>query len=121
MINRYYTAINQGFERLGLTDNDSINYVYFWGPVRRDRNIAKASLSNHFLRPFKMDGVVFNCGEQAMMYHKAILFGDNHTARLILKETNPREQKSLGRKVQGFRDTIWNENKYEIVKKHSTR
>lgn len=116
MINRNFPAIDKGFQRLGLEPTDSINYVYFWGPVRKDRDVSKAILSNHFLRPFQMDEEIFNCGEQAMMYHKAKLFGDKHIMRSVMKANTPREQKALGRAVQGFRDTVWNENKYEIVK-----
>lgn len=69
---------------------------------------------------FVEDGVKFNCAEQYMMYHKAKLFGDNGIAKQILESTNPKEQKQLGRLVSNFDANIWNEHKYEIVKRGNT-
>lgn len=62
-----------------------------------------------------MDGRRFVKAEQAMMYFKAILFADDDTAELIMEATDPGRQKALGRRVRNFSDTIWNENKYQIV------
>ncbi len=64
---------------------------------------------------FEMDGIKFNCAEQAMMYKKSILFDDAETAKLILKAENPRKFKGLGRKVKNFNEKIWEENKFQIV------
>lgn len=55
-----------------------------------------------------IDGQVFNCCEQYMMWCKAVVFGDNETAAKILQTNNPREQKQLGRSVKGFNADIWN-------------
>ena len=51
------------------------------------------------------------------MFQKAILFGDNQTAMQILKTSNPREQKQLGREIQGFNQSTWDEEKKSIVYK----
>jgi ribA/ribD-fused uncharacterized protein len=59
---------------------------------------------------------MFNCGEQYMMYQKAITFGDNETANKILKELSPRKQKELGRQVKNFNPKVWDSLKYIIVK-----
>lgn len=64
---------------------------------------------------FVLDGQTFNCCEQAMMYKKAVLFGDLESASLILRSTKPYEQKMLGRKVKGFVERIWKENCKNIV------
>jgi ribA/ribD-fused uncharacterized protein len=56
---------------------------------------------------FTIDGLDFNCAEQAMMYYKAILFGDATVALAIMKSQNAREQKALGRQVSGFDEAVW--------------
>lgn len=64
---------------------------------------------------FVLDGVEFNTAEQAMMYGKAKLFGDDDVASQILSTRDARKQKALGRQVQGFDETIWDARKEEIV------
>ncbi|AKM45391.1 GTP cyclohydrolase [Burkholderia contaminans] len=56
---------------------------------------------------FTFHDVTFNCGEQFMMYCKAMLFDDYATAESILASTSPREQKRLGRAVRGFDEARW--------------
>lgn len=68
---------------------------------------------------FELDGVAFITAEQAMMYLKALLFGDESTAALILKEAEPGRQKALGRRVRGFDEAAWDSAKYDIVKRVS--
>lgn len=58
----------------------------------------------------------FNCAEQFMMFSKAMLFEDINTASKIILTKNPREQKDLGRKVEGFDEKIWDKHKFEIVR-----
>ena len=72
-------------------------FVLFWG----------GPFSNWYPSPFTVDGVEYNCGEQFMMQKKALLFGDIESAKLIMEERNPREQKVLGRKVKNFDPVIW--------------
>ena len=50
-----------------------------------------------------------------MMYHKAIFFKDFEIAGKIMKEANPRKQKSFGRKVIGFDENAWNNVKEQVV------
>lgn len=64
---------------------------------------------------FIVDGQEYNCSEQYMMVEKAKLFNDDATKTLILKSKSPREQKTLGRKVKGFDQQIWNKNRDEIM------
>lgn len=82
-------------------------FTYFWK--------SDSPFSNWFISPFKIADVQFNCIEQYMMYEKAMLFDDRHTASLILDQSEPREQKSLGRQIKGFKEDIWNEFKERIV------
>src|SRR3546814_1832186 len=61
--------------------------------------------------------IPFNCGEQAMMYYKAMLFKDQVTAQKILREPSARGQKALGRQVAGFSDAIWLQHREPIMEK----
>ena len=80
-------------------------YLAFWGSV----------FSQWSLHGFEVYGKQFQTAEHYMMYMKAKLFNDDNIADQILRCTDPREVKSLGRKVKGFDEKIWNENKFEIV------
>ena len=76
---------------------------------------SNGPFSNWYKTNFTVDGITFNCTEQYMMYHKAILFANPDIAQKILKENSPREQKALGRKVKNFDMYYWNENAIQIV------
>ena len=58
--------------------------------------------------PFIHNGKEFNCGEQFMMYKKAMLFKDYDVADMIMTQSNPRNQKFLGRQVCNFVEAEWN-------------
>lgn len=60
-------------------------------------------------------GQAYICCEQYMMHKKALLFGDQETARAILEEKNPADQQRLGRQVRNYDLHIWNRNKFGIV------
>lgn len=82
-----------------------MNYHFFWnGP-----------LSNWYPSKFTFRHDTFNCAEQAMMYEKAIYFGDMETANGIMKADSPKIQKQLGRSVRGFDHNKWDLVKYDIV------
>ena len=69
------------------------------------------------MHDFEYQRHLFNCSEQAMMYYKALAFLDTETARKILQERHPRNQKAHGRNVKNFDPQIWDDIKYNIVKK----
>jgi ribA/ribD-fused uncharacterized protein len=50
-----------------------------------------------------------------MMHQKALLFGDTEIAELIMKESNPREQKKYGRMIKNFDKSVWDKNCLAIV------
>lgn len=74
--------------------------IYFYGGIFSQWH--KSSFNNE-------QGVQFTSAEQAMMYEKAMLFGDHDIAKAILKANHPRIQKELGRKVTDYDDKIWAE------------
>lgn len=85
---------------------ETSSHIYFWGTY----------LSNWHSCSFKdSQGTQYNTTEKYMMYQKALLFKDYETADLIMKARDPKEQKSLGRKVKNFNEAIWNTKKYEVV------
>ena len=75
----------------------------------------KSPFSNFYPCSFKVDGVLFCCGEQYMMYGKAKLFKDDDMARKILAETKPLKMKAYGRQVRGFDQRVWAQNREAIV------
>lgn len=87
-------------------------YLYFWKPIYGD---VTTCLSQWYIAPFIADGIEYACAEQYMMAQKALLFSDKITAEQIMKTTDPKTMKSLGREVRNFNDTIWNSNKKQIV------
>lgn len=74
-------------------------------------------LSNWYTSYFKEDELVFNSIEQYMMYYKAITFNDTETAKKIMKSSDMREIKALGRAVSNYVDEVWSSVRYRIVKK----
>ena len=81
------------------------NYVLFWG----------GPFSQWYKSSFVIDGITFNTCEQYMMYKKAVLFGDHKTAESILKTSDPKQQKRLGRQVKNFNDSKWMEHAFDYV------
>jgi ribA/ribD-fused uncharacterized protein len=67
--------------------------------------------------------IVFQCVEQAMMYGKALLFGDYQVASEIIETGSPAKMRDpsmkcreLGRKVKGYNDEVWSNTRYKYVR-----
>lgn len=85
-------------------------HVYFWGDFP----------SNWFPSPFvvERDGkkLEFSNAEQYFMYEKAMAFGDEDIAmRILFEGSDPRQAKSLGRKVKNYNDEVWNKMRYQVM------
>ena len=85
-------------------------YVYFWGEF----------LSNWYPARFTeaRDGktLEFFNSEQYFMYEKAKAFGDEETAmRILFEGKDPKQAKSLGRKVKGYSDEVWDKMRYKVM------
>ena len=85
--------------------------IYFWKP----NELLYGIFSQWYFSKFIYENITFNCCEQFMMYYKALLFDDIETAKKILVERHPRQQKELGRKVSGFDEKKWSNIKESIV------
>jgi ribA/ribD-fused uncharacterized protein len=77
--------------------NEDPDYHFFWGGY----------CSQWAISPFEEFGTTFNCAEQFMMAAKAKTFGDDDTYARIMAESDPREQKKLGREVKNFVKEEW--------------
>src|SRR3954468_1829969 len=92
-------------EGAGTTIIRRDGYVLFWSGWP----------SNWHPSTFVVDGILFNCGEQWMMWSKAKFFDDVEMMRAILAEPSPREQKALGRQVKNYDDARWKVAARDIV------
>ena len=64
-------------------------------------------LSNWYISPFTLDGIIFNCMEQFIMYRKCMVFGDTEAAEKVLATDDPKEQKHIARGAKGYDDRVW--------------
>jgi ribA/ribD-fused uncharacterized protein len=93
-----------------------LKYVFFWGHrPQRDGSIGTGCLSQWWPSAFTVDGVRFSSAEHYMMWRKALLFGDEETARLIVAASHPRQAKLLGRRGRGFDEQTWVQHRWSIV------
>ena len=95
---------------------ENLEFLFFWGHTVKDE-ITKACFSQWFLLQFEENGMKYPTAEHYMMAGKARLFNDNKTLEEILKSDSPNQAKSLGRKVKNFDPKVWDEQKYEIVRR----
>jgi len=87
---------------------DIEKFTFFWS--------SSSLFSQHYLATFHINGTTYTSAEQYMMQQKALLFGDLHTAELIMNTNFPKEQKCLGHTVCGFNQTIWDRYSMAIVR-----
>lgn len=81
---------------------------YFWK--------SDCVFSNWYMdAPFELDEHKFTCVEQYMMWRKACLFGDQASAAKLLVLSHPADCRELGRRVQGFKQDVWDQEKVAIV------
>ena len=81
------------------------NYVAFWGGIFS--NFYPCNIHNDggkFPGDYPCD---FVSSEQYFMWQKAMFFGDDETAKMILEARTPQGAKSLGRKVRFFDEKKW--------------
>lgn len=80
-------------------------YVLFFGFEGPE---PECCLQQWYPSPFtQADGKKFHTAEHFMMYHKALLMGDEEIAQQTLDCKTPAEAKALGRKVSGFDQRKW--------------
>ncbi|WP_292008263.1 NADAR family protein [Chryseobacterium sp.] len=95
---------------------EKIKFLFFWGHTVKEQ-ITKACFSQWYPCRFEEKGIVYKTAEHFMMAEKARLFNDQEILDKVLLSNGPKQAKSLGRKVKSFDPVIWDEHKYELVKK----
>ncbi|CZS78397.1 unnamed protein product [Fusarium graminearum] len=89
--------------------------VYFW----KESDPEAGYLSQWYYCPFRDDKderIRYKTAEHYMMFQKAMLFKDEHTAIEVLKAATPRKVKALGRKVKNFNEATWLKHRCDIVR-----
>lgn len=100
-----------------LKEQRNTEYLFFWGHQPcNDGLINKACLSQWWFSDFIKEGVKYATAEHYMMANKAKLFNDMDVFEKIITKPFPKDVKDLGRQIKNFDASIWNANKYEIVK-----
>ena len=74
-------------------------------------------LSNWYRSMFVINDLEFTSMEQYMMFSKATLFNDSEIASRIMKTTDVRRIKELGRRVRYFEEGVWVQNREQIIYK----
>lgn len=89
----------------------SDKYIYFWGEFPSNWYPARFVVEDEDGKELEF----FNT-EQYFMYQKAKVFGDEDIAmRILLEGKDPRQAKSLGRKVKNYDDKVWSKVRYQIM------
>lgn len=112
--------MNSKLEQLQRSYNagEKLRFLFFWGHTQpADGSVNQSCLSQWWMSRFEMEDVVYSCTEQYMMAEKARLFDDGDALRKIMNASQPKEMKALGRAVKNFKNTLWERNCYEIVKR----
>lgn len=90
-------------------------YLFFWGHQSKQNLITKSCFSQWYPAPFIVDGNRFASAEHFMMAEKARLFDDQDILTKIINAPNPGAAKAFGREVRGFKQDIWEANRFNIV------
>ena len=105
-------------EWLMAQNSSKINFLFFWQPGSiEDEQYCCFSQRQYseFMDEELSARQRLTCAEQYMMASKACIFGDKETKKEILETCDPKQMKSLGRKVRNFDAQIWDKTKHSIV------
>ena len=100
-----------------IASNCVNKFLFFWGnQPSKDGVITKSCLSQWWISPFVENGITYKSAEHWMMAKKAELFNDLEIVEKIIQANSAAEAKKLGREVKNYKDSVWLENRYRIVK-----
>jgi len=95
-----------------------IKLLFFWGhQSSKNGDTTKSCFSQWWQVNFTIDNIEYKSAEHYMMAEKARLFKDEEILQKILECKSPVAAKKLGRQVKNFKANLWDENRFEIVKK----
>ncbi|AOM39453.1 NADAR family protein [Xenorhabdus hominickii] len=93
-----------------------LKYIFFWGHKTNHANqVIKSCLSQWYPAHFTVDEVTYTSAEHYMMAEKARLFNDSEILEKIINAKSPGAAKAYGREIRGFKQSIWDEHRLEIV------
>ncbi|OAT50630.1 COG3236 family protein [Proteus hauseri ATCC 700826] len=95
--------------------NKKIKFIFFWGHKTKNDEVNKSCFSQWYPAPFILDDVRYSSAEHYMMAEKARIFNDMEIRARIIATSNPGTAKALGREVKGFDQSIWEQQRIEIV------
>ncbi|MCD6068605.1 MAG: hypothetical protein K0S33_3431 [Bacteroidetes bacterium] len=100
-----------------LAENKKTEYLFFWGhQPSKDGSIIKTCMSQWWPAAFRDGMVEYKTAEHYMMAGKARLFEDELIFEKIIAKESPKDVKDLGRQIKNFDPSIWDQNKYQIVR-----
>lgn len=104
--------------RRAWQEGRKFKFLFFWGHTPpSDGSVNQSCFSQWWMCPFVVEGTEYSCAEQYMMAEKARMFGDEEMLAAILKAKHPKEMKEYGRAVKNFDKDVWENGRYEIVKR----
>ncbi|SDE04417.1 NADAR family protein [Kordiimonas lacus] len=103
-------------ELIKFSNKRKCKYVFFWGHKSNADHTTKACFSQWFPCGFQGEsGENYRSAEHYMMVQKAKLFGNDEMAAKILQCSIPAKAKAYGRMIEPFDQSIWDQNKFDIV------
>jgi ribA/ribD-fused uncharacterized protein len=106
--------------RARVNAGEKLEYLFFWGHQRPKDGVTASCFSQWYGAPFVVDDQRYPTAEHFMMAEKAALFGDHEIGMQVLKADSPGAAKALGRKVRGFDEATWVDNRFGIVVRANT-
>ena len=101
-----------------IQKQENAEYLFFWGhQPSKDGFIIKTCMSQWWPSDFEEDGMIYKTAEHYMMAGKAKLFNDMDIFERVLSKDSPKDVKELGRQIKNFNAAVWDEQKYNIVKR----
>ncbi len=92
------------------------DYLFFYGHTPKNPEIVDDScFSQWYPAPFTRGGVTYLTAEHFMMAEKAIIFDDLESYDKIIKASEPRDAKMLGRLVRNYDEQIWESVRLTVV------
>ena len=88
------------------TQKENAEYIAFHG--------EHSLWSNFHPSLFVLNGHKYHSAEQWIQFQKAMLFGDSHTANLILQSSTPQEYKQLSHHIHGIDHDKWGNEGFDL-------
>jgi len=92
-------------------NGEKLEFIFFWKPGDAPYDCFGQWQPSEF----REEIFSYSCAEQYMMAKKAQIFEDEEIKKMIMETADPKQIKSLGRKVKNFDEKTWDKLKYSVV------